>query len=256
MSRASSKKLKLLNEEEIAKRRNSVEEVNLGKTASSLWSCMHCDKTFVNETRFLDHYCREREKAEQFASSEGLVAYSYYKFWMKSRGYGEPSSEAFKNSKFFNGLYRFSEFIKNTGIPNPEKYIQIMIEHNLNPTFWTQNSAYVLYLDWYDKIQKPLDQVIESIERILSICERDNVKIQNVFEHLGPQQILDMIRKRHLSPWFLFCSPVFGKMLKQMDEGHLKTFNAIINATFWVERFKNNASLVKEIKSIIKEVKL
>ena len=90
----------------------------------------------------------------------------------------------------------------------------------------------------------------------LRAWRREGAELEKVFEHLGVQRILSLIRQRRLSPWFLFCSSAFGKVLKQLDKEHLKSFDAVVNSSYWGNTFQKHKGTVEQIKMIVKELGL
>lgn len=252
----STKKPVLLNAEEIAARRVPLEqaEINLGKVGN--WFCHYCSRRFGNETTFMKHHCEPKRRAQELLSPLGQSAYSLYREWMRQKRYSQPSSAAFLESKYYRSFINFAQLVVDANIGKPEKYIQLMVEGDILPVLWCRDSAYALYLDWADKISDPLDQVQDSINYLLDICEKDKVDLSEVFTHLGPQQVLSLIRQRRLTPWLLFCSASFGKFLKTLDASQLKAFNNVVNSAYWADRFGKERAAVENVKHIAKELGL
>lgn len=246
----------LLDAEEIAARRVPLEEVelNLGKVGN--WFCTYCNKRFGNETVFMKHHCEPRRRAAELLSPLGQSAYGLYREWMRQKRFSQPSSAAFVESKYYRAFINFAQLIVDANIAKPERYIQIMIEGEIQPVLWCRDSAYALYLDWADKISDPLDQVQDSINYLMDICEKENVPLAEIFEQQGAQKILSFIRQRRLTPWLLFCSVSFGKFLKTLDGAQLKAFNSVVNSAYWADRFSKSKAVVENVKMIAKEVGL
>lgn len=252
----STKDLKMLNAEEIAARRIPLEqaEINLGKTSN--WFCHYCSRRFGNETTFMKHNCEPRRRAQELMSPLGQSAYGLYREWMRQKKYSQPSSAAFLESKYYRAFINFAQLVIDANIAKPEKYIQIMVEGEILPVLWCRDSAYALYLDWADKVSDPLDQVQDTINYLMDICEREGWALGECFVKMGAQQVLSLIRQRRLTPWLLFCSQSFGKFLKTLDAPQLKAFNHVVNAAYWAQRFQTEKSTVENVKLIAKEVGL
>ena len=247
---------KLLNPEQIAARRVPIEQANidLGKTGN--WFCHYCSKRFVNETIFMKHHCEARRRAQEMLSPIGVAAYAHYLEWMKQKRFSSPSAAAFMESKYYRSFINFAQLVMDANITSSEKYVQLMIQHEILPVLWCRDAAYALYLDWSDKISAPIDQVQKSINYLFDICEKENIKIEEVFQQLGPQRILMLVRQRVLTPWLLFCSASFGTFLKTMDMGELKAFNGVVNGQYWAQRFQTERATIESIKHIAKEIGL
>lgn len=253
---ASYDELKFLNPEQIKARRIPLEESQLSSNKLSNWHCTDCDKRFAGETGFLKHHCEPRRRREELASPLGQAAYGYYRDWMRMRKFSQPNAEAFKESKFYRMFIRFAQLVIDANISRPDRYMELMVEGEIQPALWCAPGAYTLYTKWADLLSDPLEQVSDSVNYLLDICEKENVQLQNIFEHLGAQHVLNLTRQRRLSPWFLFCSSAFGKILKGLDKSQLQAFNTVVNAQYWSSRFEQNKKTVKEIRSIVKELGL
>ena len=248
--------LKLLNTEEIASRRIPMEEAVITASKKGHWLCAHCNKRFTNETLYMRHSCEPKRRAEELMSPLGQSAFALYRDWMRMRKFSQPSSAAFLESKFYRAFINFAKLIVDANISRPDKYLELMTEGEVQPALWCSPGAYTLYTQWFDSLHDPLEQVQDSINHLLDICEKEEVPLEKIFEHLGVQRILSLIRQRRLSPWFLFCSASFGKVLKQLDKEHLKSFDAVVNSSYWGGKFSKERAMVEQIKAIVKELGL
>jgi hypothetical protein len=250
----SSSEIRFLNPEEIKARRVPIEESHVFQDQK--WFCNFCSKKFSSEMTFMRHHCEPRRRFEELKSPIGQAAYSYYSEWMRKRKFSVPPAAAFMESKLYRAFIAFANMVVDANISKPEKYIELMVMGEIQPVLWCREQCYAIYLEWNDKLIPPLDQVQDSINYLFDIAEKENVKITEIFNHLGPQRVLSLIRQRRLSPWFLFCSQQFGKMLRDMDTAQMKTFNGIIAASYWSARFQQEKSTLEIIKNIITELQL
>lgn len=247
----------MLNKDEIAARRVPLEDSKLDLSVKhGVWFCDFCEQRFQSEKRFMNHRCEPKRRFNELKSPTGQAALHYYREWMRLRQFGQPSVDAFQTSKFYRMFINFAEYVKTAHISRPDKYIELMVDGDVSPILWKSNSAYSFYIKWLDSMQSPLEQVQESINELLDICEREGVELKKIFVHLGPQRIIQMIAQRKLSPWFLFCSIEFNSALKALDKEHLKAFDAIVNASYWAERFQKEHSTIESIKTIVKGIGL
>jgi hypothetical protein len=242
--------------EQIAARRIPIEdaEITLGKTSN--WHCTFCNRHFTGEVVFMKHICEPRRRAQEMASPLGQAAYGYYSDWMRLKKFSAPGATAFKESKYYRAFISFTEMVIKANIARPDKYIEIMVANDILPVLWCRDNCYRVYLDWVDKLADPYSQVQDSINYLMDICEADSIPLENIFNHLGAQQVLSYVRQRRLSPWFLFCSSVFGTFLKTLDQPELIAFNNVVNAAYWGGRFQTERSVVENVKNIIREIGL
>lgn len=246
----------LLDEAQIAARRIPLDESLLSVSKRKNWYCDYCGRHFSGEMTFMKHFCEPKRRAQEIITPIGQAAYSYYREWMRLKKYSQPSSSAFLESKYYRAFINFAELVIKANIPTPDKYIQLMVEGDIMPVLWCRDSAYGIYIEWVDKKSSPIEQVQQTVNYLFDIAERENVSISNIFEHLGTQEVISLVRQRKLTPWFLFCSSKFGSILKKMDQQELSAFNAVINSAFWAEKFQKNKDTINDIKLIAAEVGL
>jgi len=255
-TRDDSKEPKLLNAEEIAARRIPLEDSEVKVASHSKWHCTFCNKRFVGESNYMKHFCEPKRRLEQLKSPLGQAALGYYRDWMKLKKFSQPSANAFLESKFYRQFINFAQLVMDANISRPDRYMELMVEAEIAPSLWLHASCYALYLEWTDKLTDPLDQVQESINYLLDLCEKESVQLSSIFEHLGPQRVLSLVRQRRLTPWLLFCSPTFGKLLKTLDPAQLKVFDNVVSSSYWGNRFQTERATIENIKTIVKEVHL
>jgi hypothetical protein len=186
----------------------------------------------------------------------GQAAFEFYREWMRMKKYSQPSAAAFMESKFYRSFLNFAQLVQDANISKPERYMALMIEADILPILWCRDQCYSVYLDYMDKVSDPIEQVQDSINYLLDICEKEGYSLSNVFEKLGAQQVLSLVRQRRLTPWLLFCSPTFGSLLKTLDKHQLAAFNTVVNANYWQERFTEEKKVLDDIRHIVKELGL
>lgn len=247
----------LMNAEQIAKRRVPLEDAEVTVATRSKWKCTYCQRNFGNETMFMKHPCEPRRRAQELASPLGQAAYGYYRDWMKLKKFSQPGAMAFMESKYYRAFINFAQMVIDANVSRPDKYMQIMVDCDVLPILWCRDQAYALYLAWSDKLANPLELVQNSVEYLIDLSEKEGVELDKIFEHLGAQQVLSLIRQRRLTPWLLFCSTCFDKqILKKLDPSQLVAFNAVVNAQYWAGRFAKEKATLEEVKTIVKGIGL
>ena len=246
----------LLDPASIAERRVSLEEANIRVQAAGNFICHFCNKRFKGETMFMKHHCEQKRKQQELHSPIGQAAFGYYRSWMRLRGFREQSSNAFLDSKFYRAFVKFAHLVQDANIGEPERYIQLMIESTIQPALWCSPNAYKLYQNWFDNLQEPIEQVQASINKLIDIAEKEGVDYRGVLQHIGPQRVLELINQRRLSPWFLFHSDSFKRLLSSVSKEEERVFYRALNAPLWVDRLQENKEKREEIKAIIRELGL
>lgn len=220
------------------------------------WKCEYCGKVLANETYFMKHSCREKERTLELATPIGQAAYMFYCDWMKAYKRKAPSIDTFGTSRYYTSFVEFAKHVKKLNIGEPSKFLEIMCSKDISPALWRRDQCYSMYLEWMDKKQDPLEQVKNSIEELIDLAEREETDLSNIFIHLGVRRISELIRLRKLSPWFLFCSRKFGEYLKAVSRDESMELSSIINPVYWTAKLQERRELVKEIMQINTEMGL
>jgi hypothetical protein len=253
----------LLDKEQIAARRIPLEdaEVSLGKNAN--WYCEYCKRKMLSELVYMRHHCEQKRRVQELISPTGQAAFGYYNTWMKMNRRSAQTSATFLESKFFKTFVKFAQMVIDANIGKPEKYMELMIAGDVDPTLWCRAEAYSIYLKWDDKDSDPIIEVQDSINYLFDICEKEGVltsegapDITKVLSHLGPQRIIILVRQKRLTPWLLFCAPGFTPILRAFDKGEHAALDGIINSEYWAKKFAANKAAVNEIKEIATEIGL
>ena len=224
--------------------------------ARAEWECHYCNKKFTNETFFLNHFCKERERYEEIRTPIGQAAYQYYCEWMKLYKRKPPAIDTFSSSRFYTSFVKFAKNAITINLPSPEMFIRLMVERDISPTLWARDQCYSIFLEYFDKNVDPFEHVQKSIEKLMDIAEKENVELGNIFMHLGPNRVIELIRLRQLSPWFLFCSAKFGEFLKSITQDEWAEIAKIVNPSYWSEKLDAGSDKVAEIINISNELGL
>lgn len=214
------------------------------------WKCHYCGKSYTSETFYMNHFCKERERYEEIRSPVGQAAYQYYCEWMKLYRRKPPAIDTFTTSRFYTSFIKFAKNVVTISLPSPELFIRLMVERDISPTLWARDQCYSIYLEYFDKTADPFQQVQTSIEKLIDISEKENVELCNIFGHLGPARVIELIRLRQLSPWLMFCSIKFGDFLKSISQDEWTQISKIINPSYWSNKFDENKDIINEIKEI------
>jgi hypothetical protein len=197
------------------------------------------------------------ERELMLKSIEGAQAYEIYRKWMKQSKRFDPPHETFKRSKFFMQFYKFAVFANKVKLPNIDLYIRLMIKSNIQPSLWTRDEAYKLYTRHIDYVQLPLESVDTMVTEMIKICDYYECQISEIFTHLKPNEVIQLLYQRRFTPWVLLNSIRFNEMIKTLfSEEQKRILKSAINTDIWAEKFKKYSSDVCEIKKIVKALGL
>ena len=223
-----------------------------------LHRCDFCGTPFTSEAWFLKHRCKEMVREEEFASVAGQAAWNYYKMWMKSKHKSVVSSAiSFKKSKYFKTFYNFTGFVKKTNLPDIQVFIDLMVRTGIDPNYWSSDSAYRKYLEYVTRQLPTHDLAKITIKTLFDIAEAADVDVSKVFDVLTPNEVIQLLHQRRLSPWVLLNSKKFANFFINGTSSEERIIiESIINPDYWASRFEKNSKDVATVKNYIAELEL
>lgn len=225
-------------------------------TRTTGWVCEYCSRVFVRESAFMNHRCPDKLKLDLLKSADGQNAFAYYNLWMKEQGRSEQSIETFIESRLFSTFIKFAQYTRRTNLPKVGDYIRFMVQQKLSPTMWTSDALYSAYLQKYDSIIPPEQQFTQSAEELHQLAIDLGVKLPRIFEALGPADLINLIRRRKLSFWFLLASSKFRSYMLSLPAEDRERIAAAINIGAANNRIQSERELFKEFSEATKELGL
>lgn len=220
--------------------------------------CNHCKHVFKLERRYLTHVCKQMKKQEELKSPKGQAALGYYHTWMKQLKRTPPSPSTFLTSKLFRTFIEFVTFSQSVNLPRPDKFIWLMVQKGYQPTMWRLDAVYGEYIEFLDRKQKPLDQANLSIDTLFTYTtQHNNIDISEVFEVLNPNELIQMLRRRNVSPWLLLFSKKFGEFYRNKVTPEQKIIlDTLIQFSYWKQKIADHPEDVADIKKYIEALNL
>ena len=221
------------------------------------YECAFCHATFVVEGKYMKHYCDKQLRVDTMKTITGQNMYSYYSKWMISYHRIVPKHESFLSSKYYMAFSRFNEFVNRVNIPDVDMFITLMREKEICPTIWANDQVYSIYLEHIDRRATPSEQAKITIQTLFKVAEAADCDTSEVFDVLTPNDVIQFLRTRQLSPWLLLLSPKFKHFLvnKTTPEQRI-VLEAIIRPHYWKAKFEKNAGDVLTIKKYITALNL
>lgn len=222
----------------------------------AVWTCKHCKRKFVNERAFMKHECTQMQRAKEIQTAIGQSAYGLYKIWLEKQRRGAPSIETFLTSTYYSSFIKFATWLRETGVPDSIKYVELMIQAKISPSLWRRNEAYQLYLEYFDKRTDPISQATTTLETLLALAEGLECHPGEVFSKFQVGDILELIQQRRLSPWLLFCSKSFKVWYQGLHDADRSALMKSIGIDYWANRMESKPAVVAELKAIAESVGL
>lgn len=219
--------------------------------------CKYCHKSFVREKNYLEHKCVQMKHHEEFQSPLGQAAWILYQTWFRQMRKMPPRAEAFPSSRYFRTFMNIAAFIQRVSMPKPEKFIRLMVSKDYPPTMWMLDEVYALYMDYLEYNTAPMEQVQLTIETLFNAAEKADVDVSEVFTVIHPNDLIQMIRSRRVSPWLLLMSKKFkAYFVNTVTPEQRIIMEALIRPEIWADRFAKHKETVVNIKQCIQELNL
>lgn len=219
--------------------------------------CTYCGAGFVDESKYMKHECKAMQRDKEIRTPTGQAAYNYYSQWMVYQQKKPPKVQTFLSSRYYTSFIKFARFVKSAAVPNPSQFIRFMIKRDMDPHIWHNDAIYSEYIEYLDKGSDPFQQADYTVNYLFKIADELGCDIGEVFNQLEPIEVIDMIRKRLLSPWILLHSSKFQTFVKnKFNTEQQQLFRVIVSPVTWKRRRAENPEVVEKMKKIVKELNL
>lgn len=219
-----------------------------------LYSCKYCKRKFFNERTFMKHTCTAMERSREIQTIVGQQAYGLYKVWLEKQRRKPPAVEGFLTSAYYSSFIKFTQWVRDTGIPDPEKFVDLMVQSKIAPALWRRGECYAIYLEYTDKRSDPDAQAQITAETLAALSEGLGVPMDQVFKQFKAPEIGELIQQRRLSPWLLFCSKSFKEWVGTLHDGERAHLMKSLGIDYWTVRFERSPDKVKFLKEYAQQL--
>ena len=220
-----------------------------------MFECKYCSAKFVRESAYVKHKCKEMDRYERARTPRGFAAYQIYCKWMRAKRRVPMDQDLFHTSPHFNALYDFSEFAVKAGVA-VDAYIEVVSRIDLNPTHWTRNETYALYLEHIERTQDPNEWMQNTMRLLMKYADALECDTAEVIRLLEPNELMELVRKRQLSPWILLHSMVFKRWLLRQPQDDQQRIQELIRPVYWKVRFDRDPKSVHMAMRYVKAADL
>lgn len=216
------------------------------------WKCQYCNKTYTHEKSFMKHKCPKKEKLEELKTPIGQAAYINYSDWMKHKKRSVPPIETFSNSIKYRAFIKFTTYAINLNI-TASVFVKLMANLDIDPVLWCIDATYSEYLNHYDKFHDPGEQVVNSLEFLKVLAEKENAEFVNIFNHMGFRRFLEFVRLRKISPWLIFNCDSCSDFMSSLDQEDLCLLSDIVRGSVWGDKLGDNREDCLLLQELITE---
>lgn len=221
------------------------------------YKCHFCGKRFLHEKRFIAHNCTAMRRFEKLQTPLGQAAWQYYQDWMKLQRKRVPETKAFLKSRFYESFNRFSIHVKKLNLPNPHTFMRLMVDNGFDPTMWTTDPVYAIYMEHLDMVASPHEHAQITVDTILQVADALECDTGDIFAELTANEVIELIKERKMSPWVLLHSTKFMIFYQDVATPEQRILlEALVRYDYWVTQFAKKPKDVELMKDIVKEMNL
>lgn len=221
------------------------------------YQCQYCGNRYAREATLERHSCEEMRRVKTFESIEGQLAFELFKNWYRLKRRIVDSRETFLNSRHFNSIVKFAGFVRNSKLPYVDKFIEMCVDKDYDPHMWLDPVVYGQFCAFIDRNVSPMKLLEQSLTTLSTISEKNDVDLEDVFNVISPMEVIDLIQRRKLSPWFLFNSQKFREFDKTKMTGESRIiFDSMIDTDRWIKTLTKDNIMRQRVKKVIKELGL
>lgn len=221
-------------------------------------TCKYCNKKFTKISTLNMHVCVKKQRHQdinQPGCRLGLKAFQLF-YKMKSNSAKEKTSNEFIDSTFYIDFAKFGNHLASLKPVHIEKYIEYVIMNNVPLKDWTKDIVYDLYVEDLVKKEPAESGTERTITTIMEWCTKNEVAFGNFFMSIHPNEAAHLIRTGRISPWVLYLSGTGEQLMNRFNEDHAKMIRLVIDAGFWMKKFKKNPEDVEYIQTMLSQVSI
>lgn len=223
---------------------------------TDLNTCDHCNRTFVRESTLLKHVCEQKLRWQDKDKPQNRIAFNaWLTFYSRCQpGKKKKDYKTFITSAYYTAFVKFGLYCVNVKVVNSTEYLNHLLSNNVSIDNWASDQQYTKYLIQYLRMEDPFDAVKRSIQTMLDISEKENLKLSDVLLYYSKNKLCSLISSGQISPWILYLSDSGLNFLDTINEDQRSVIWEYINPERWNLKFARDRQLFNEVSETIKQV--
>lgn len=215
--------------------------------------CQYCNKAFEKITTLSTHMCvKKRRHIDANSTGARLGFRVYQKFYEMT-----VSSKKLKTVQDFIDSPYYIDFVKfgnHLAILKPiytDQFIEFVIRNGVKLKDWTKDFVYYTYIEDLVKKEPATAAADRTITNMIEWSEENKQSFEKFFSEISANEAAYMIQVGKISPWVLYLSATGDDLMTRFTEDHARIMGEVIDAGFWMKKFKKTPDDVDYIKSIL-----
>ena len=220
------------------------------------YSCVHCNKSFMQEKTLVAHMCERKRRALQKDEKRvqaGFLAYN--RFYQLTQNAKKPKSyDNFADSSYYNAFVKFGSFVNNVNPLYPDRFIDFVIKSGVKLDHWCRDELYEKYL--YDVLKvEPVEAAVQrTLQTMMEWGDKHNANFAHYFDYASLNLAVHDIINGRISCWVLLNSNSGKTMIGKMSDEQLELISPVFDVKAWLKKFKESPADVALVKEICNEV--
>jgi hypothetical protein len=170
---------------------------------------------------------------------------------INSSGKKLKSVQEFIDSQYYVGFVKFGHHLATLKPLHTDQFIDFVIRNSVSLKDWTKDVVYYTYLTELIKKEPADTAVSRTITNIIEWSEKNNTPFSEFFSSVNANEAAYMIKTGRISPWVFYLSNTGVKLEERFTDDHKPMIRDMIDAGFWMKKFKKHDDDVEYIRNIL-----
>jgi hypothetical protein len=219
------------------------------------YQCRFCGSKFHKESTLTTHMCvKKRRHADANLAGTRFGFRTFQKFYEITMNSKKPkTSQEFIDSPYYIDFVKFGNHLATLKPIYPDQFIEFVIMNSVKLKDWTKDFVYDTYIDDLVKKEPAATATDRTITCIMEWCEKNYIPFSDFFFSISANEAAYMIRTGRISPWVLYLCVSGDNLIGRFTEDHNPMIGSIIDAGFWMKKFKKSDDDVNYIKNLLEQ---
>lgn len=228
------------------------------QTNQKPYQCEFCERSFVREKSLINHLCEQKRRWFMKDEPHARIGFHSWLRWYElsstnAQRKRKRTYEEFMKSRYFIAFVKFGQHVVDTGLINPDQFIDFVIKNSIRLDDWCKSAVYEYYIKQY--VRK--ENVTEAMERVILLMEDWSIKTgeewYDFFRKVEPAEALTLIRTGKISPWVLLNVDSSNNLLDRMTDEQLLLVDKYIGVSWWKRHFSRHKADTAFVQKTLKE---
>jgi hypothetical protein len=172
---------------------------------------------------------------------------------------GNKSKKTYKefiDSKYYLAFSKFARHLLDTAAPEPARFIDYVIKHNLPIDKWTHDTVYEEYVKDLIRTEQPEQALERGIVLMREWSQQHELPWYDFFREVNTNQMTNWIKTGRISPWVLYNSNSAEDALKRCTPEQIGMIFAMAPTAQWTLKLKADKEGATFVKDTLKKAGL